>query len=104
MAYVTDMGAMFYAAKSFNADISEWNVARVTNMSFMFYRATSFNADISKWNVASVTDMQGIFFWAKSFNQTLCGATWVYSKARKDDMFTGSPGSISKTVCSGKCV
>ena len=38
------------------------------------------------------------FFYAASFNRKLCGAAWTKSKASKNDMFTGSSGSISRTV------
>jgi surface protein len=34
-------------------------------MNFMFYDAKSFNQDISKWNVSNVTDMSGMFYKAK---------------------------------------
>ena len=40
-----------------------------------------------------------MFCMAKSFNQKLCGATWVHSKADKQDMFAASSGSIQRTVC-----
>jgi surface protein len=35
----------------------------------MFYDAKSFNQDISKWNVSNVTDMSGMFYEARLFNQ-----------------------------------
>ena len=65
----------------------------------MFQSATTFNGDISKWDVSSVINMNKMFFRAASFKQKLCGAEWVRSKASKKDMFTGSSGSISQTVC-----
>jgi len=49
--------------------------------------------------VSSVTDMRAMFQDAKSFNRKLCAAAWVRSKASKNLMFKGSPGSISTTVC-----
>jgi surface protein len=36
-------------AKSFDSDLSSWNVARVTNMTRMFYNATSFNQSLCSW-------------------------------------------------------
>jgi surface protein len=120
---VTDMNSMFSNAISFNGDISEWDVSSVTVMSRMFSYATSFNGDISEWDVSSVTDMNLMFSFASlfdgdvlewdvssvvnmdcmfcetSFKQTLCGAAWVHSMASKSDMFAGSSGSISRTVC-----
>ena len=96
---VTNMYHMFDGAASFNGDISKWDVSSVTNMNRMFAQATSFNADISKWDVSRVNIMRGMFVAAKSFKQTLCGASWVHSTASKSDMFEGSSGSISRTVC-----
>merc|ERR1719198_1913612 len=90
---------MFSVAKAFNQDLSKWDVSHVTDMYAMFYDARSFNQDLSNWDVSRVVDMQGMFADASSFQQTLCGAAWVNSKASKVDMFTGSYGSISDTVC-----
>jgi hypothetical protein len=43
--------------------------------------------------------MNDMFEQATSFKQALCGAAWVQSKASKYDMFEGSSGSVSETVC-----
>ena len=96
---VTDMHGMFSYALHFNQDLSKWDVFRVTDMDAMFSFAHMFNQDLSQWDVSRVFDMQWMFEGANSFNQTLCGAAWVNSKATKVDMFTGSLGSISDTVC-----
>ena len=50
------MLGMFFDAKSFNGDISTWDVSKVTNMLGMFRRAKLFNGDVSKWDVSNVTD------------------------------------------------
>ena len=117
------MSAMFRAAKSFNGDISEWDVSRVATMNRMFRSAASFNGDLSKWDVSHAQDMSSMFNGAElfngelsewdvssvtnmdrmfrhtfSFHQKLCGAAWGRSKASKRDMFAGSRGSISRTV------
>merc|ERR1719326_1443837 len=93
------MSSMFSDANAFNGDISKWDVSSVTDMTAMFQDAESFNIDLSKWDVSKVTDfyMDFMFSDATSFNQNLCGAAWVASKANKDGMFDGSPGSISLT-------
>ena len=82
---VKNMNGMFYAAKEFNQDISDWNVTMVENMSsmfrqtekfnkplnwtgelkanmnYMFQRAKEFNQDLSNWNVTNVTNYVNIF-------------------------------------------
>ena len=90
---------MFSNANLFNGDISQWNVSNVNDMSGMFLSALSFNGDISKWDVSSVTNMDYMFMSATSFEQQLCGDSWGYSKATKNDMFEGSSGSIVRTRC-----
>ena len=52
MSNVTDMSEMFDDAKSFNGDISKWDVSSVTNMRGLFSHAELFNGDISKWDVS----------------------------------------------------
>ena len=96
---VTDMHAMFLGATAFNGDISKWDVSSVNSMENMFSDATTFEVDISKWDVSSVTNMDYMFGDAALFNQKLCGAAWVHSKASKTNMFEGSSGSISRSVC-----
>ena len=97
---VADMSHMFMRATAFNGDLSNWDVSSVRDMTSMFGMATAFNIDISKWNVLSVSTMDNMFVHATSFKQKLCGAAWINSKASKREMFTGSSGSISQTVCS----
>ncbi len=59
---ITDMSFVFNdsALRSFNGDISLWDVSNVTTMRAMFYQS-QFNGDISLWNVSNVTDMEGMF-------------------------------------------
>merc|ERR1712032_1714347 len=79
--------------------IGVWDVSAVTNMGSMFWKASAFNQDLSKWDVSAVTNMGSMFWKASAFNRELCGDVWANSKADKSDMFVGSPGSISSTVC-----
>ena len=65
----------------------------------MFFFAKDFNCDISNWDVSRVKEMDCMFCSAGSFTQKLCGAAWVHSKASKSDMFQDSRGFISRTVC-----
>ena len=96
---VGDMNGMFNRANSFNSDLSEWDVSSVPSMLGMFRDATSFNTDISKWDVSRVDNMDYMFRGAILFKQKLFGPAWVHSKASKKRMFSGSSGSISRTVC-----
>ena len=96
---VRDMSGMFMRAKGFDSDLSKWEVSRVTNMPSMFRNATLFDSDISKWDVARVINMDYMFADAASFKHKLCGTAWVHAKASKAAMFAGSPGAISRTVC-----
>ena len=50
------MRSMFYNCKSFNQDISNWNVSNVTDMKYMFANCIQFNQDISNWNVSKVKE------------------------------------------------
>ena len=38
-------------------EIRNWNTSDVISMKFVFYEKKTFNEDISKWNVSSVTNM-----------------------------------------------
>ena len=55
------MSAMFIDAKSFNDDISNWDVSSATDMSRMFAYAKSFDGDLSKWDV-SIKRQQHVWY------------------------------------------
>ena len=85
--------ATVYEARSFNGDVSQWNVAQVKDMSYMcklstpaaplvlsaprdtltssspstsatVSNATSFNGDVSQWDVGQVKDMNCMCTWS----------------------------------------
>lgn len=64
VSQVTNMADLFEDYRSFNGDISKWNVSNVKSMANMFQGGV-FNGDISKWNVGEVTDMTSMFAQSK---------------------------------------
>jgi len=63
---ITDMSAVFSdndVNKSFDGDISEWDVSNVTNMREMFLgsKFTGENGDVSNWDVRNVENMFQMF-------------------------------------------
>ncbi len=58
---IKDMSLLFYHNKTFNQDISKWDVSNVTNMKGMFYDSV-FNGDIFQWNVSKMTYMDYMFY------------------------------------------
>lgn len=57
---IKNMRELFKKFKTFNGDISEWNVSNVTDMADMF-NGSDFDGDISRWDVSNVKDMTGMF-------------------------------------------
>lgn len=74
------MRGMFMNMKSFNQDISSWNVTNVRNMREMFRNSKGFNWDISQWKAKLETteSMEYMFFYAPVFDQDL--TCWNVSK------------------------
>ena len=75
---VTNMDGMFLGGQSFNANISKWDTSNVSNMQAMFQSANAFNQDISKWDVSNVITTRGMFYAATSFNQDI--GSWDVGK------------------------
>lgn len=57
---IKNMRELFSKFKTFDGDISEWDVSNVTDMSDMF-NGSDFDGDISKWDVSNVKDMTDMF-------------------------------------------
>lgn len=103
MFNMREIGTFSHKAPSFNADISQWDTSHATDMSNMFYEAIDFNQDLSEWDVARVRHMTAMFSGAKAFTTKLCGASWVFARATKDNMFKDSGGgAIAQEVCPDK--
>ena len=56
------MSFMFCSCKSFNQNISNWDVSNVDDMCAMFFNCKSFNCDISNWDVSNVKSNQNVFY------------------------------------------
>jgi len=85
---VKDMSRMFYGCRSFNKDISSWDVKGVENMTYMFKGCESFNQDISSWDVSSMNSTVCMFKGCRMFNQDL--NKWdTISLENMFDMFQG---------------
>ena len=63
---VTNMSHLFEMeeTKSFNGDISRWDVGQVADMGRMF-AYSQFNGDISRWDVNNVTIHDDFAFYSK---------------------------------------
>ncbi|WP_429997510.1 BspA family leucine-rich repeat surface protein, partial [Mycoplasmopsis bovis] len=59
---------MFFGAKNFNTDISNWKTDKVKNISYMFFAAKKFSKNLDKWNTANVENMNRMFQEAEAFN------------------------------------
>lgn len=82
------MKEVFYGAKAFNGNISDWDVSNVTDMYGMF-SFSAFNKDISKWNVSKVKSM-ALMFYMTPFDKDI--SNWdMRSVTLTSSMFRESP-------------
>ena len=95
---VTSLGATFASASAFNGDVSGWDTSAVVSMSSVFLSAAAFNGDLSSWDTSRVTQFQNMFFGASSFDGDL--SSWDTSQATSMEiMFYGAQqfnGDISQ--------
>ena len=75
---VRDMYQMFNSCENFNCDLSRWNVSNVEYMQCMFYGCNKFNCDLSRWNVSNVKNIYSMFAHCEQFNCDL--SNWNLSK------------------------
>jgi surface protein len=71
---------MFYQARAFDQDISDWDVSSGENFLGMFLYAESFNQDISSWDLKNALHLNAMFYSAESFNQDV--SSWDVSNVR----------------------
>ncbi len=92
----TDMHYMFDYATSFNQSIGDWDVSNVNDMNYMFYMASSFDQDIGGWDVSSVTDMHRMFLGATSFNQPI--GSWDVSQVNNMSRMFNSAKAFNQNI------
>jgi uncharacterized protein YjbI with pentapeptide repeats len=69
----------FWNARSFDGDLSQWNVQNAKRMDSMFSGATSFRGGhLTHWNTSNVVDMSAMFSETPLFNGSI--STWDVSK------------------------
>jgi len=73
---VKRMDRMFYEAKSFNQNISSWNISQVVSIDHMFERAFAFDSPL-EWDTSNITSMERVFSQAYKFNQDI--SSWNVS-------------------------
>jgi hypothetical protein len=64
-------GQAYMAMRSFNDQISMWDVSKVTTMKQTFYYAQAFNRDLNQWDVAKVISMEATYRACFKFNGNL---------------------------------
>ena len=77
MSGVTNITAMFRAARAFNQPVNSWDTSSFTNTSFAFMDADVFNQPLNNWDMSNVTLGQQMFSGADLFNQDL--SSWNIS-------------------------
>ncbi|MEO1257026.1 MAG: BspA family leucine-rich repeat surface protein, partial [Bacteroidota bacterium] len=87
---MTGMFSMFNGARSFNGDLSGWDVSNVSNMDQMFRGATAFNSDISNWDVSNLESAKEMFRETRAFNADI--SRWnTENLLNADRMFFSTP-------------
>ena len=59
---------LFSGKRTFNADLSGWDVSKNENMYRMFHRASLFNSTLGRWDASKVKNMDGTFSLASMFS------------------------------------
>ena len=94
MSGVTNAKAMLSSARSFDSDVSGWDVAQIENPGGMFTSAIalSFGREIlEKWDFSAATNIGYIFAYANpSFTGDLCTPSWLRTQSLPADKTTAA--------------
>ena len=86
---VTSMYNLFTHMPLFDQPIGDWDVSKVVDFRNTFGGSSNFNQDIGDWDTSSAIYMGGMFINAKKFNQDI--GSWNVSNVRDmDKMFAGA--------------
>jgi surface protein len=96
IAQVTNMYSMFWQATSFNRPIGSWDTSKVNTMENMFATASAFNQDIGSWNTAEVTSMEAMFSSASAFNQDI--GSWNTAQVTKMNWMFGRTSAFNHDI------
>jgi len=66
---------MFFGCKSFNCDLSGWDVSNLENATAMFAGCENLDFDISKWNGTKLNETQKT--WKMIVNTKLEKQSWM---------------------------
>lgn len=70
-SYVGDPGPESATAKKYGWPIGVWCVDKIHDFSNVFTTMRTFNEDVSRWNMSSATSLYRMFDRAERFNQDL---------------------------------
>ncbi|WP_435622820.1 cadherin domain-containing protein [Flagellimonas sp.] len=98
---VQNIDNLFFEARSFNGDLSNWETENITSMNNVFRGADVFEGNgLSTWNTESVDSMNGMFRFASSFDQNL--GNWnIQNITSMEVLFSASgmsPENYSQTL------
>ena len=104
MSGVTNAKAMFSNARSFNSDISGWDVDQIENSGSFFVstKALSFGSQIlEKWDLPVTKDISYMFAYAHtSFSGDLCTPSWLRTQSFEDNKLTAAFTEVpAKVIC-----
>ncbi|UXP33376.1 BspA family leucine-rich repeat surface protein [Reichenbachiella agarivorans] len=106
LTQVTDLSYMFSNAKSFNSDLSHWDVSNITNMSSTFSNASAFNQNLGNWDISKVNYMSnmlnGTALSVSNYDQTLAGWATLDTEAGETNIpINMSLGANELVYCDG---